>query len=38
MTVTVNVQGSVIQERDLAETVYAALLDLKRRNGTLALA
>jgi hypothetical protein len=37
MTVNVTVQGSVIQERDLAETVYAALLDLKRRNGTLAL-
>ena len=37
MTVNVTVQGSVIQERDLGETVYNALLDLQRRNGSLAL-
>ena len=37
VTVNVTVQGSVIQERDLGETVYAALLDLRRRNGSLAL-
>lgn len=36
VTVHVTVQGSVIQERDLAETVYKALLDLQRRNGSLA--
>lgn len=36
ITVHVTVQGSVIQERDLAETVYQALLDLQRRNGSLA--
>lgn len=35
--VTVHVHGTVIQERDLAETVYQALLDLRRRNGALAL-
>ena len=37
MTVNVTVQGSVIQERDLGETVYRSLLDLQRRNGALAL-
>lgn len=36
VTVHVTVQGSVIQERDLAETVYKGLLDLQRRNGSLA--
>lgn len=37
VTVHVTVQGSVIRERDLGETVYKALLDLQRRNGSLAL-
>lgn len=38
LTVNVTVQGSVIHERDLGETIYRALLDLQRRNGSLALA
>lgn len=32
-TIVVNVGGSVIAERDLAQTVYDGLLDLFRRNG-----
>lgn len=37
ITVNLTVNGSVVQERDLGETVYKALLDLQRRNGSLAL-
>jgi hypothetical protein len=37
-TVNVYVQGSVISEHDLAETVQKVLLRSKRRSGALGLA
>jgi hypothetical protein len=37
-SVTVNVYGSVIAERDLADTIQKSLLQVKRRSGNLGLA
>jgi hypothetical protein len=34
----VNVYGSVIAERDLADTIQKSLLQVKRRSGNLGLA
>jgi hypothetical protein len=38
ITVNIHVAGSVIRERELAETVRTELLKVRRRSGTLGLA